>query len=316
MEESWLLSIVEISSKIATPLSLSGLGLSLFFSVCFYFIRKAKVGRITPSGLLKLLMRIFTLAFTLSLVALVLGVLAWLTSYFLGPMTMENKIQGLLLRKDYKAVISEAAPYVENNPRDDLVRHMLGTSYFVTGDFKSGKSLYEKMEKLYSDRDDCDSSRASAISSLAAFEAALGESESGLEYSSKLLKCEHITDAFMYNHMVLLALQNNNADISPPNNYKFTSSYFKSMASLLKFAFYLNKNGKHSNILNDMLRDAYCYDENIRRVIENRFESGDFSSSPTTGQEFRYETAAITNHLSLMERKALLKWLTSENCAV
>ncbi|UCI19283.1 hypothetical protein FJ970_30480 [Mesorhizobium sp. B2-1-8] len=313
---SWLSSTIEAAAKIANPLSLAGFGLSLFFGAVTLLINRAKIDAIGQSGLISILKLIFTYAFLLSLVALIVGVSAWLLSNVVGPMIMGNTIQSLLLRHDYKQAITLATPYLQNNPRDDVVRHELGTSYFVTGKLVEGRALYKDMEALYPGSNDCEPHRASAIASIAAFDIPLGKIEDGLSYSNRLINCKQITDPYMFNHMNLLAIQDKSDRLEIPNGYQFHASYFKSKYALLQFAFYLKKSRKYTPDLNVYLKDAYCDDDQIKKILENRFEGGDFSASAITAQEFGYESGVLTSMLSREQRADLTKWLTSADCAV
>lgn len=191
---SLLVSVVDIASKVASPLSLAGIGLSLFFGISYTFAQKANWNGIRGDSSAKILMAVITYAFVLSLASLVLGVFAWSISYFVGPMVAENRVSDYFGRKDYSGTISAAEPYLKVNPHDDIVRNRLGTSYYAVGRYEEGIKLYSDMLKLYERQTDCSPQKAAALSSLAAFNAKAGKPEVGLEASRRLLKCPNVTE--------------------------------------------------------------------------------------------------------------------------
>lgn len=306
-----LVQIVEISTRIGSPLALGGLALSLFFGLSYSFSKNADWRRLPPRGVVRLLMVSVTYAFVLSLCALFLGVAAWSFAYFVGPFVTQNQVTNYLERKDYNGAISVAEPYVALNPKDDIVRHMLGTSYYATGRFKDGVRLYEDMEQLYSSEDNCSPRKAAAISSLAAFQSKAGEPKLGLEESVKLINCPNVTEPYVYNHLLLEA--ENNIPLDMPKDFKFGDSYWQSKYSLLQYTQQLLQRNRYDPTINRLLIDAYCEDEKTRSIIAARFDTGDFSSSPLLVQDFKYEMKAL-DILSTSEKVDVLDQLKAADC--
>jgi hypothetical protein len=314
MLDSAIVSLVTTASNIATPLALAGLGLGLFFGVLFFLISKLEPNRVAPRHVPRIIIVVVTYGFILSAIALLLGVASWLVGTLFGPILTQNKIEGYLLRKDYQGVIELAEPYLKSNPKDDVVRHMLGTSYYVEGSFEKGIANYREMEKLYAELDQCSRQRREAISSLAAFFIGQGRPKDGLRYSKMILQCKDVTDGYIFNHYKLLAMDGDEVVLTFPPNRSLKSSYFQSKYALVKFVFLLQKYGHFVPEIMPLLVEAYCEDEKVKSIIQRRFNSGDFSSSEVTAQDFAFELAIFDKFMDDVTRKNVLIELKSAPC--
>ncbi|MBX4870233.1 hypothetical protein HJA85_25175 [Rhizobium bangladeshense] len=307
----FLVSIVEVAANVGSPLALAGLGLSLFFGIAYAFTKSARWDVIDGSKTAKLLFATITYAFVLSLVALGLGVGSWLFASFVGPMLLQNKVSDYLMREDYKAAIALAEPYISRNPEDDLVRNYLGTSYYATESYTKGVRLYQDMLEQYAQLDDCSSEKSAAISSLAAFHSKAGNPKEGLAQSEKLLRCENITEPYVYNHLLLQTEVGR--ELRLPEGFSFKSSYWQSKYSLLSYVRRLGTIDANDVSMKRLLEEAYCEDDRTKSVINGRFDIGDFSGSQLLVQDFDYEMAAFAN-LSPEEKKVVVEQLKGLDC--
>lgn len=314
-ESSWLISALNIATQITTPLALSGLIATLFFYFINRTVTNLDTGSIKPRGVYKLVLTAMSFGFIISVLALVLGISSWLFVKIIGPSVTHEKLTSYILSKNYEQVIAEGEPYINKNPNDDEVRHLLGTSYFATKKYKKGAKLYMEMEKLYSDQNPCSQKRSASLSSIAAFSIGSNTPDEGIVYSRKTLNCDNNTDPYIFNHLKLLAMLNKDEVLTLPNNYKFKSSYFESKYALLKYVYNLKKN---KNPMGSFfyLKEAFCEDKSVESFIQNRFNNGDVIPNELSAHDFDYEIKILSKYLNLQDRKVLLKKLNSNICAV
>lgn len=302
---------VEVSSNISTPLTISALALTLFFGMAYKIVGRADFRRMSGRGNENVLLSLLRGAFWLSALGLVLGVLAWLFANLIGPNLVHDSVTDYLQRKDFPQLVAVAEPYLEKNPSDDFVRHKLGTSYYALKMYRSGIILYTDMEKLYAAQEDCSPEKSAAISSLVVFKAKKREVADALTDSERLWHCPNVAEPYVYNHLLLLA--ENHKPLALPDGFTFKDTYWNSKYNLIRYAVGIDSSTLSRTKLEPLLLEAYCGDERVKKLVQLRFATGDFSSSPVLVQDFDYEIEAL-NKLTDSEKKALLTMLAGSDC--
>lgn len=316
MDMSSLLPIVKVATQVATPLSLAGLALSLFFGAVFALLRGIDLKAILPDALAKIVLRIFLYGFVLSLSALVLGVLSWVLSNMVERSIARSNIERSFYDKNYQSVISKAELYVKDNPYDDRVRHQLGTSYYALSEYQKGVNLYSEMNQLYRNEDFCEQNKSAATSSLAAFYIKLNDYDSAFNFSSITLSYDNITDMFVLNHLQILSEKGRDIHTEIKKlKYKFRSSYFQSKFHLLAYVSSLKRIGKNDATIFLDLKESFCEDQKVKSIIQARFNTGDFSYSDAVVNDFDYEMTIIQKYISIDERNYIINLLNSSGCS-
>ncbi|MCV9939382.1 hypothetical protein OIU35_23785 [Boseaceae bacterium BT-24-1] len=316
MDMSSLLPIVKVATQVATPLSLAGLALSLFFGAVFALLRGINLKAILPDASAKIVLRIFFYGFVLSLSALILGVLSWVLSNMVERSIARSNIERSFYDKNYQSVIFKAELYIKDNPYDDRVRHQLGTSYYALAQYQKGVQIYSEMNQLYSNEASCEQNKSAATSSLAAFHMKLNDYDKALNFSSSTLECSNVTDMFILNHLQILSEKERDVHEEFKNlKYKFKSSYFQSKFHLLAYVSSLKRVGKNDPVIFLDLKEAFCEDQKVKSIIQARFNTGDFSYSDAVVNDFDYEMTIIQKYISIDERNHIINELISSGCS-
>jgi len=310
----FLLPVLEIASKIATPLSLAGVTATLFFYVFIKIIGLFPPGSINETLGFRLLRMGLLCGFVLALISMFVGVASYILVTLIGPYVMQNKIGALVTTKSYALAIKLAEPYVNNNPSDILAVHQLGTAYFATEDYVKGESLYLRTRNYVSDNA-CDPQAAGVISSLSVFEEFLNKIQDAYKNSITVFRCGGIlmTDAFVFNHYSLKAkLGHNDVDVLPIG-FNFSTAYWQSKYDLLLASFYINNDYTLTKRVSSHLLEAVCNDDRVKLVIQRRAGRYDFNPNPSLVHEFSYEIDAI-NKLDPSSIESILSAAKSNNC--
>lgn len=99
-----------------------------------------------------------------------------------------------------------------------------------------------------------------------------------------------------------------------PQEFKFQDSYWQSKYSLLQYVQNLRRLSPNSADMVALLREAYCEDEETKTVLNGRFNTGDFASTPLLVQDFEYEMDAL-DHLRPDEKTAFEAQLKAVDCS-
>ncbi len=322
MTTATLTSIYSIATSISTPLALGGFVSALFFGLTRNIVESLKETFVKISGkdAVKILLRIVTYGFVLSLIAIIGAIGGFGIQYGLKDyIEKQSALDGAREAKENRfpdEIIRNANIIITRWPNDTDGYRLRGAGFFQKKDYMRAVADFQKViDILPPSLSECDIQNVHAKTNLAAALGAGGDPKRGYDLIRTVKNCDlEKTDLFNYGK---LATENN--DLAEASRIFGSDKMQSDSRPDIRSKVYIEqaiveilyKRDGWNNRAIRHLKMALCLEPDIKPLLINSNPSGKNDLSGTFVEEYGFEIRVLSNNSLASFHKSLTSELTA-----